>query len=390
MSEDYKIEGECDPRFARVKQAFAANFASGAEVGAAVSVTLDGRPVVDLWGGWADPAKTRPWQRDTIVNVYSTSKGITAICAHQLIDQGRIDLDEPVSSYWPEFAQARKQTLPVRYLLSHRAGLPAVRKPLDDDTFFNWDAMCTALAEQEPWWRPGTRHGYHAMTFGWLVGEVVRRVSGKRSLGTYLQDVIAGPLGLDCHIGLGPEHDARVADMIPAKLKPGEPNVFAEMAKDPESVSAKTFGNPGILNRPGFVNTRQWRAAELPAGNAHTNARALARLYGALARGGEVDGIRVLSPASLERCWTEQSFGRDEVLGLASRFSTGFMLSQSGAAMGPNTHTFGHPGAGGSLGFADPKARIGFGYTMNQMNLGLLIDVRAVPLIDAVYASVNF
>lgn len=388
MSGDYRIDGDCDSRFARVKQAFEANFANGSEVGAAVSITLDGCPVVDLWGGWADAARTRPWQRDTIVNVYSTSKGITAICAHRLIDQGKIDLDEAVASYWPEFAEERKHALPVRYLLSHRAGLPAIRKPLDDATFLNWEAMCRALAQQEPWWRPGTRHGYHAMTFGWLVGELVRRVSGKGRFRDYLRDEITGPLGLDCHIGLDPEHDARVAEMIPAKPKPGQPNPFAEMAKDTESVSAKTFGNPGILNRPGFVNTRQWREAELPAGNAHTNARALARLYGALARGGEIDGFHLMTPASIERCWTEQSFGRDEVLGLTSRFSTGFMLSQSGASMGPNTYTFGHPGAGGSLGFADPKARIGFGYTMNQMNLGLLIDPRAVPLIDAIYASI--
>jgi CubicO group peptidase (beta-lactamase class C family) len=376
MSNDYPIDGECDRRFLRVKEAFAANFGGGAEVGAAVSVTLDGRPVVDLWGGWADRAKSRRWERDTIVNVYSTTKGITAICAHRLVDQGKLELDEPVATYWPEFAQERKGKLPVRYLLSHRAGLPAVRKPLDDATFFNWDAMCAALAEQEPWWRPGTRHGYHAMTYGWLVGEVIRRVSGKPSMGAFLRDEITGPLGLDCHIGLGAEHDARIADMIPPKLTPGEPNILADMGKQPESLGAKTFGNPPILNRPGMVNSREWRAAELPAANAHTNAWALARLYGALARGGDLDGVRVLTPASIERCWTEQSFGRDEVLTLTSRFSAGFMLSQSGAMMGPNIYTFGHPGAGGSLGFADPKARIGFGYAMNRMNLGLLIDAR--------------
>ena len=208
-----KIEGTCDPKFSRVKDAFAENFEKRSEVGAAAAVVLDGKSVVDIWGGHADKAATRPWTRDTLVNVYSTTKGVTAICAHRLVDKGLLDIDAPVAKYWPEFAQAGKDKLPVRFLLSHRAGLPAVRKILDGDALFNWTTMTTALAEQEPWWEPGTAHGYHAVTFGWLVGEVIRRITGKTP-GVYLRDEIAGPLGLDFHIGLDAKHDARVAGMI--------------------------------------------------------------------------------------------------------------------------------------------------------------------------------
>jgi CubicO group peptidase (beta-lactamase class C family) len=391
MAQGMPIEGTCEPRFERVKKAFVENFSTRMELGAATAVTLDGKPVVDLWGGWADKAKTTPWTRDTIVNVFSTTKGLTAICAHRLVDQGKLDLDAPVAKYWPEFAQAGKQDLPVRYLLSHRAGLPAIRKPLPTKALFSWEAMTSALAEQDPWWVPGTRHGYHALNYGWLVGEVVRRITG-RSLGTYFREEIAQPLGLDCHIGLEARHDARVTAILPAPPPaPGEPNAFLEMMKDPESVSAKTLMNPPDLIAPHTVNSREWRGAEIPAANGHTTARALARVYGALSRGGEVDGVRVLTPASIQRCHTEQSNGPDTVLMISTRFSLGFMLSQPlpGSSLGPNPHIFGHPGAGGSLGIADPDTKIGFGYTMNQMGTGLLVDPRAEALIKAVYESLG-
>lgn len=382
-----KIEGTCDKKFERVQKVFAQAFDDGKEVGAAVAVTIDGKPVLDIWGGHTDKAKTQPWTRDTIVNVYSTTKGLTAICAHRLVDKGLLDLDAPVASYWPEFAQAGKAKLPVRYLLSHQAGLPGVRKPLQPDDLFNWDMMCSALAETEPWWTPGTKHGYHAITYGWLVGELIRRITGK-SPGTYLRDELAAPLGLDCHIGLDAKHDGRVADMIAAPPPPPEQlNIFAEMLKDPESMMAKTFNNPPMMLSPGLVNTRKWRACELPAANGHTNARSLARVYGAVSRGGEVDGYQVLKPASIARGYTEQARGPDAVLQLSTRFGLGFMLSQPGASLGPNPRAFGHPGAGGSLGFADPDAKVGFGYVMNKMESGILIDPRASALIDAVYAS---
>jgi len=382
-----KIEGTCDPKFSRVKDTFAENFEKRGEVGAAAAVMLDGKSVVDIWAGHADREKTRPWTRDTLVNVYSTTKGVTAICAHRLADKGLLDIDAPVAKYWPEFAQAGKDKLPVRYLLSHRAGMAAVRKPLDDDALFKWDKMTTALAEQEPWWEPGTKHGYHALTFGHLVGEVIRRITGKTP-GTYLRDEIAGPLGLDLHIGLDAKDDARTGDMIAMPPpEPGEPNLFAEVMKNPESVAFKAFMNPPGGMRPGLVNSREWRAAEIPAANGHTTARSLAKLYGALARGGELDGVRVMSKEQVAKCSIEQSNGPDALLIINTRFSLGFMMSQPGASLGPNAKSFGHPGAGGSLGYADPEAKIGFGYTMNKMHASLLIDPRATALIDAVYAS---
>jgi CubicO group peptidase (beta-lactamase class C family) len=382
-----KVEGTCDPKFNRVKDAFIENFEKRNEVGAAAAVMLDGKSVVDIWAGHASRDKTRPWTRDTLVNVYSTTKGVTAICAHRLADKGLLDIDAPVAKYWPEFAQAGKDRIPVRYLLSHKAGLAAVRKPLDDDALFDWNKMTSALAEQEPWWEPGTKHGYHALTFGYLVGEVIRRITGKTP-GTYLRDEIAGPLGLDLHIGLDAKDDARTGDMIPMPPPaPGEPNLFSEIMKNPESVTFKAFMNPPGSMRPGLVNSREWRAAEIPAANGHTTARSLAKLYGALARGGELDGVRVMSKEQVANCSIEQSNGPDALLMINTRFSLGFMMSQPGASLGPNAKSFGHPGAGGSLGYADPEAKIGFGYTMNKMHASLLIDPRAIALIDAVSAS---
>jgi CubicO group peptidase (beta-lactamase class C family) len=380
------IEGTCDARFERVREAFADNFESCRETGASVAIELDGRMLVDLWGGWADKARRRRWTRDTIVNVYSTTKGLTAICAHRLAGEGRLDLDAPVAQYWPEFAANGKDRIAVRALLNHRAGLPAIRKPLEPDDLYDWETMTGALAAEEPWWEPGTRHGYHAVTFGYLVGEVIRRITGK-SVGHYFKDEIAAPLKLDAHIGLDASEDGRVAEMIGAPpLAPGDFNLFAEAAKNPESVTAKTFMNPMVLSMA-TANSRGWRGAEIPAANGHTNGRALAQLYGVLARGGEFDGGRVMEAREIPACHLEESRGPDEVLLISTRFSSGFMLSQADEEMGPNASAFGHPGAGGSLGFADPEAKIGFGYAMNRMGGGILLDPRAKALIAAAYES---
>jgi CubicO group peptidase (beta-lactamase class C family) len=379
-----KIEGTCDSRFNRVRDAFAESFSRFGETGASLALTLDNKPVLDLWAGVADPATGKPWQRDSIANVYSTTKGMTAICALRLVGEGRLDLDAPVAKYWPEFAQAEKEALPVRWLLSHRAGLPAVSRPLTSNAMYEWDTMTAALAEQKPWWKPGARHGYHAVTYGWLVGEVVRRITGK-SLGTYLRDEVAGPLGADVHIGLAPEHDARVAPLIPPPPPSAEEmNLFTEILKDPESLLAKTFLNPMVALTD--VNTRHWRGAEIPAANGHTNARALARVYGALSSGGKADGVKVLTPSAIEIGYTEQSVGPDAVLPLYTRIGIGFFLSTPEEKLGPNPRSFGHGGMGGSLGFADPDTRLGFGYVMNEMHAGMwLIDPRPKALIDAVY-----
>ena len=391
MATKIVIRGECDTRFRAVQEAFEGNFATQGEVGAAVAVTVDGRSVVDLWAGHADAARTRPWERDTIVNVYSTTKGMTAICALRLADQGLLDLDAPVARYWPEFAQAGKSDIPVRDLLSHRAGLPAIKAPLPGEALFDWNAMTQALAAQEPWWKPGTQHGYHNLTYGWLVGEVVRRISGK-SLGTYFREEVAEPLGVDFHIGLAATHDARTAEFLPFPPgEPGQPDLLEEILKDPESMLAKSLMNPPTTLDPGIVNTREWRAAEIPAANGHTTARALARVYGTLARGGELDGVRIVSSAAIEQAIVEHSSGQDTVLavvGLVTRFGLGFMLPNPIISMGPNARAFGNSGTGGSLGFGDLDAKVGFGYVMNKTLLPPdVIDPRWAPLIDAVYAS---
>ncbi|MBV8774828.1 MAG: beta-lactamase family protein [Deltaproteobacteria bacterium] len=383
------IEGDCESRFGRVKQTFIENFEQRAEVGAAIAVTVGGRPVVDLWAGHTDAARSHPWRRDTIVNVWSTTKGLCALCAHRLADQGKLDFEAPVAKYWPEFGAAGKDSIPVKFLLSHKAGLAAIRAPLQLEDQFNWNKVTSELARQEPWWQPGTKHGYHAITFGWLVGEVVRRISGK-SVGTYFRDEIAGPLGADAYIGFGPELDPRVAEILAAPPpKPGQPDPLMDLLKEPESVGAKAINNPPNAIATETVNSRAWRGAEIPGANGHSTARALARIYGALACGGELDGVKIISSASIPRCYTEQSNGMDEVLKLPTRFSLGYMLSQPGAQLGPNQRSFGHPGAGGSLGFADLDARVGFGYVMNQMGepSGSLLDPRCAALIDAVYAS---
>ena len=387
MPADNQSGGHCDPAFGAARDAFAENFAAREEIGASFSVTIDGVAVVDLWGGWADPARTRPWDRDTLVNVYSTTKGVVAIAVHRLVERGELDLDAPVSRYWPGFECEGKGGITVRMLLNHRAGLPALHETLPGDALFDWGQMTSALEAEKPWWPPGEKHGYHAITYGWLVGEVIARISGKRP-GRFIQDEIAGPLGLDFHLGMDAVHDARTAEMTPPPMEPpetGEPALLPMVLEDPDSVTAKAFMNPPTLMELGVVNTRAWRGAEIPAANGHTTARALARLYGALACGGSVDGHKVLSPESIARCHTEESRGPDEVLVLETRFGPGFMLSQEHASFGPGTRSFGHPGAGGSLGFADPDRGLGFGYTMNRMGPNILLDPRATVLIDAVY-----
>src|SRR2546425_734765 len=388
MQATVNIEGTCDPRFRAVEDSFRENFERFGEIGTSVAILVDGETVVDLWGGHMDAARTKPWERDTIVNVWSTTKGIMATCIHCLADQGLLDLDAPVAKYWPELAQAGKEPLPVRYVLSHEAGLPAIREPLPVGSAFRWDVMTDALARQEPWWEPGTKHGYHAFTYGWLLGEVLRRITGV-TLGTYFREQIAEPLGLDFHIGLGPENDARTAEIISAELpQPGETNFVMDMLKDPQSMPFKVLANPPDLFVPGVVNTREWRAAGKTAADGHGNARAVARLYGALAKGGELDGVRVLSPKAIERATVEQARGRDEVMGLNLRIALGFVLTSPDATLGPNSRAFGHSGAGGSLGFADPDAKVGFGYAMNRMiQENTLTDLRWAPLIDAVYRS---
>lgn len=389
MTTTIAIQGTVKDGFQRVKEAFAANFADHGEVGAALSVVANGETVVDIWGGYADPQRTRPWQRDTIVNVYSTTKGLTATCAHRLVDQGKLDIDAPVAKYWPEFAQAGKEDLPVRYLLSHRAGLSAISTMLPADETFAPEPMLNALAAQKPWWEPGTKFGYHALTFGYLVGEVIRRVSGM-TVGAYFRKEIAEPLGMDTHIGFGPELDARCAEMIPAGFEGVDlDNPIAKAFMDPASLTFKSFWmTPVPLIDPQYMNKRGWRAAEVPAANGHSDARSLARMYGALARGGEIDGIRVLTREQIDIARTEQSYGEDAVLLMPMRFGLGYHLDIPELQISPTGAIFGHAGMGGSFGYADPEAGIGIGYVMNKMLIPPdLVDPRWRPMVDAIYGS---
>lgn len=380
------IEGVCEPRFAAVREAFAENFAARGEIGAGVAVMLDGRPVVDLWGGFADAERGRAWQRDTLVNVFSVGKGLTALCALLLVDRGRLDLDAPVCHCWPEFAAGGKERVTLRQLLSHQAGLPAVEPRLAEDALLHWDVMTAALAAQAPWWEPGTRHGYHVNTFGFLVGEVVRRVDG-RSLGTLLRQEIAAPLGADVHIGLAAEHDARVAHFE------WLPELAAPTVSDPAMLTREqrmwhhTYFNPPGLSGHGTVNTPAWRRVEIPSTNGHATARGVARIYAALAAGGALEGVRLVDRALLREAATEHVNGPDAVLSdRTTRFGLGFQLPLPERPLGPNPGVFGHFGAGGALGFADPEAGVAFGYVMNRMGPRWQ-NPTTRALVDALYSA---
>jgi CubicO group peptidase (beta-lactamase class C family) len=385
------IGGICDPRFEAVRAEFERNLADRGDVGAAVAVTIGGVPVVDLWGGWLDEAHERPWQRDSIVNVWSLGKAVSAICLLQLVEQGKIDLDAPVARYWPEFAQAGKASLPVRFLLTHQAGLPAVRRSLPPGAnILSWDTMTTALAEQAPWWKPGSAFGYHTNTFGFLVGELLRRVDG-RTVGHYVRDELATGFGIDFLIGFGPEQDARVADWI-SYVSPGDSPQRPWLEADPAALEGVALARVLAYRNPpglpdGSVNSRLWRAAEFPSTNPHSNARALARLFGGLANGGVIEGRPLLDRKIIDAAKTIQADGEDLILGRPNRFGLGFQLTIPGVRpLGPGRHSFGHYGNGAVLGFADPDAGVGFGFVCNRAGRSWR-DPRNIALVDAVYAS---
>ncbi|MGK3959016.1 serine hydrolase domain-containing protein [Sorangium sp. So ce118] len=287
------IQGKCEGAFMEVREVFARNFAERGEVGASVCVTVGGKVVVDLHGGIADPATGKPWSSDTIGVVWSSTKGAAALCAHLLVDRGLLDLDAPVAAYWPEFAHEGKERIPVRMLLTHQAGVPALRKPVPPGGFYDWRGIVDALAAEAPFWEPGTRHGYHALVFGFLVGEVVRRVTG-RSLGTFFQEEVARPLGLDFWIGLPASEEHRVAPYIPADPPARLQDMsafFRAVVADPTSLQGLVAGNTGGFFEPSGYNTREAHAAEIPAANGVTNARGLAGMYAPLALGGAMGGV---------------------------------------------------------------------------------------------------
>jgi CubicO group peptidase (beta-lactamase class C family) len=393
--------GQCDTRFSAVRNEFERNFAERGDVGAAVCVTVDGETVVDLWGGVADPATGREWDRDTIGVIWSCTKGATALCAHVLVARGALDLDAPVARYWPEFAKNGKDAITVRMALAHQAGLAAFSEPIPDNGYCDWDLIVDRLAEQVPLWAPGTRNGYHALTYGHLVGEVVRRVSS-RSLGTFFREEIAEPLGLDMWIGLPAEHESRVAPTIPAPFpEPGDviPSFYSVAMTDPASVGARVLMNSGLVFAPGWIDSPEVHAAELPAFGGIGNARALAGMYRPLAAGGAIDGVEIVDAATLAAMSAVTSATSvDATMLVPTRWALGFVKSIDNSAREPGDRdgvvlaeeAFGHVGMGGSIGFADPRARLSFGYTMNRQGMAVGLDERAQSLIDATYVGLGY
>lgn len=386
------IDGWTARGFEGVRDRFEKNFADGLEVGAAFAAYHRGKKVVDLWGGMA--ATEKPWEQDTVIVVFSTTKGATALCANRLAQEGRLDVDAPVADYWPEFAQAGKESIPVDYLLSHRAGLAWVDEKLTLEDALAWDPMIHALERQTPVWEPGTAHGYHAVTYGYLVGEVVRRITG-RSIGTYFRDEVAEPLGLDFWIGLPAAVEPRVAGLIGGLSSSGgvnadiDPQALAELAAlvGPESKLGKALSGGGAFSHDGIFNTRAVHAAEIPAAGGIGDARSIARMYAACV--GEVDGIRLLTPEQLADATTQRSVGPDIViLNLDLQFGLGFIVPSTLLQLG-GPRSFGHFGMGGSAGWADPEAELGFGYVMNKMELGLAGDPRSYGLIKACYDAIG-
>ena len=390
MTDHVQIAGECDPRFERVRTCFEQNFRELREQGAALAIHVAGHKVVDLWGGVRDRTNV-PWARDTLVNVYSSTKGLAALCVHRLIDTGALDLEARVADYWPEFAQAGKSDIRLYTLLAHRAGLAALDEVLPPEAIYDQERMARALAAQAPNWPPDQCHGYHAQTFGFLLAELVRRCAGV-TIGQYLREHIAGPLGADAFIGLPEAYDERVARVTRALgevTPPGEVDLGAVWRREPDSLTTRAFTNPSA--QPGAAQTRHWRAAELPSSNGHASALGLSRIYAAASGASPQQAPPGVFSASLTaRCSVEYALGEDVVLRIRTRFGPGFMLSQGEGTgrFGPNSRSFGHPGLGGSVGFADPDAHIGFGYVMNRAGGGILIDERPRRLIEALYACI--
>ena len=379
------IHGFTAPGWEGVRDAFAANIDSGQEVGAAYAVHHDGRLVVDVWGGTYRP--------DSLQLVFSTTKGWTAAMANLLVQRGELDLDAPVASYWPEFAAEGKGTIPVRWLLTHQAGLPYPTEPCTYDDVVGWDGVVAKLAASTPMWEPGTTHGYHAVTFGFLVGEVLRRVSGI-SVGELLARELAGPLGLDAFIGLPVDRQERVEPIV-GNLAPTQADpalkALLEQFLGPDTTLGKALSCHGALAEPGVFNRPELRAAELPAANGICDARSLSRLYAALVGDVHADerfpaGSRVLDPETVAAASTRQTSGNDQVLFIESTFGLGFMTSSPFSPYG-GAASFGHAGAGGSLGFADPEHGIAAGYVMSKMQQSLTGDSRSSALVKATYAA---
>ena len=375
------VQGTVAPSFEPVREAFAANFerpGEDGELGAALCVYVDGALAVDLWGGFADTARSRPWRADTLANIWSATKGIVAIAVAMLVDRGKLRYEDRVAQHWPEFAQAGKADITVAQILSHQSGLNGFAEPTTPDDFYDWNLVTSRLAAQAPFWPPGSAASYHAMTYGFLAGELIRRVSGQ-DVGRFVRDEIALPLGADIFIGLPRELEPRVAEMVAAQapaLTSGPP---------PAEIPGRAIGNPKL--DPRVANTRAWREAEVPAGNGQASARGLGRVYGAIAAGGTLDGVRLLSPEGIDRLRHVLHRGPDLLLG-ERHWAAGVSLNVQ-PAYGPHAETFGHTGWGGAFGCANRERGVGIGYVMNRMGAQLIGNPRGASLAAAVFAAVD-
>ena len=373
------VDGFTRDKFAAVRDAFEANLASGADVGASFCATVDGEIVVDLWGGFADPARTRPWERDTIVNVYSTTKTMTFITALLLADRGELDFDAPVAKYWPQFAANGKAAIKVSHLMAHSAGLSGWREKITTEDLYDWEKVTRLLAEQAPLWEPGTASGYHAITQGYLIGEVVRRITGQ-SIGTFFRSEIAGPLNADFWIGLPASEDRRVADLIPPPPE-GAISNFAQ-----SEVQKVTFNNPGV--DVSATKTRAWRGAEIPAAGGTGTARGVAEIHTILANGGVAKGKRFMSEAGCRKALEVQIEGTDLMLGGPAKFGMGFGLPGAMIPL-PNPNSLFWGGYGGSLVIIDMDAHTTFAYAMNRMLGTTTGDTRAFGLAMAMWEALG-
>jgi CubicO group peptidase (beta-lactamase class C family) len=374
-----EIHGTFDERFAPVADVLSANLDSGADVGASVCVVHDGRPVVDIWGGTIDDDGT-PWAEDTIINVWSTTKTMTFLTALLLADRGELDFHAPVAKYWPEFAANGKEAIEVRHLMSHTAGLAGWVEPIEEVDLYDWEKATSLLAAQAPLWEPGTKSGYHAMTQGYLVGEVIRRVTGGTTVGQLFAKEIAEPLGADFHIGTGPEHDDRVALVIP----PGE--TFDQQIGHLDGALRDAMLHPPTDARWSW--SEAWRRAEIPAAGGHGNARSVARVQSVLSHGGEIDGVRILSPEGCEVVFQRQISGEDLVLPLPVTFGMGYGISSPEMPIGPNERTCFWGGWGGSVVVNDLENRLTVAYVMNKMGQGTTGDDRGIGILFATYGAI--
>ena len=371
------VQGYCDEKFTGVSELFAANIEEGRDVGASFALTIDGEMVIDIWGGHLDEQGEKPWQEDTIVNVYSTTKTMSFLCALLLADRGELNFDANVADYWPEFSAAGKENVKVWHIMDHAAGLSGLDVAVIPEDLYDWDKIVNLLAEQKPWWEPGTASGYHAITQGYLIGEVVRRVTGV-SIGTFFQMEIAEPLAADFHIGVPESEFDRIGDLIPA-----DDGGIASVIDDPDSIAGRTFGNPA--SPAANSNTDGWRRAEIPAANGHGNARSVAKLQAPLACGGSAFGVDLFSRTTAESVMQERISGKDLALRFPIAFGLGFGLNSQLMPLSPNKNVCFWAGWGGSTVIVDQDARLSASFVMNKMFAGLMGDVRSYQLGQRVY-----